>query len=303
MARVLDTFREELEQGGWQVEPHLPNGQFFDSSELIEMCDGATAAIIGDDDASDDFFQKTAPHLRLLVKWGVGTDSVDFDSARRHGVVVRNTPGAFGNEVADLAMSYVLALARHIVDIHNHVSAGQWKQVTGQTLEGKTIGIVGLGSIGQAVAARAPGFGMRVIYSDPFVEEESLNVDAKRLEISQVFCDADFVVLTCPSNEDTKALANKRSLALMKPTAYLINVARGDLVVEADLHEALASQSLAGAALDVFEHEPLSEHSPLRSHANVIFGAHNGSNTHEGLRNASRVATDIVLAWTGKGPE
>lgn len=300
MARVLDTFRGELEQGGWVVETHLPNGQFFDSKELTEVCSGATAAIIGDDEASDEFFRKTAPHLQLLVKWGVGTDTIDFRSAQQHGVVVRNTPGAFGNEVADLAMGYVLALARHIVDIHNNVSAGEWKQVTGQTLKGKTIGLVGLGSIGQAVAMRAPGFGMTVIYSDPFVDEESLHVDAKRLEIPELFRDADFVVLTCPSTEETKALANSKTFALMKPSAYLINVARGDLVVETDLHEALAHQLLAGAALDVFEHEPLSEHSPLRSHSNVIFGAHNGSNTYEGLLNASRVATDIVLAWSGK---
>ena len=294
MSRVVEPFQKELRANGWEVNIILPEGQAFSSGDLAEAGVGAEAMIIGDDEASEEFFSYVAPCLRLLVKWGVGTDSIDFRAAERFGVKVHNTPGAFSNEVADLALAYVLALSRGVVDTHLQVVRGAWPQNPGTTLSGKTMGLIGFGAIGQGTAHRAQAFGMDVLFYDPYFAGQIPPGCADRGR-DQIFSEADFVVLACPSTAETRGIINSKSLALMKPSSFLVNVARGDLVIEDDLVAALNNGSLAGAALDVYQHEPLPSSSELRDFQNVIFGAHNGSNTLEGLMRASSMATEIVL--------
>ena len=296
MAKVADSFVSLLEDRGWEVCLRVPVGQRFSAPELAEVADGSEAMIIGDDEASEFFFQSVAPHLRLLVKWGVGTDAVDFQAAERFGVQVRNTPGAFSDEVADLALAFVLALARNIVSVHSGVVEGRWDQVPGTTLALRTLGIVGFGGIGQAVASRSIAFGMKVLFFDPYYSQVPPSECLSR-SFSEVMANSDFLVLTCPSTPETRGIVNSNSLSLMKDGSSIVNVARGDLIVERDLVGSLKSGRLAGAALDVYETEPLPESSDLRKCPNVVLGAHNGSNTEQGLMRASLTATKIVISY------
>jgi len=302
MARAGDVVVTALRDLGWEVEIRLPRGQQFTAGELASACKGSEIAIIGDDQASDAFFRAVGTELKFLIKWGVGTDAIDFGSANRHGVVVKNTPGAFSDEVADLALAYILALARAIMQVDHAVRQGKWKKLTGVSLRGKTLGIVGFGGIGRAIARRALSFGMTIVFADPFVTRSPFRGSAPR-PLNQVFGLSDFLVLACPSTPDTVGIVNSASIQLMKNTSYIVNVARGDLVVEADLVAAIQSGHLAGAALDVYESEPLPMDSKLRSLNTVILGAHNGSNTTEGLLRASILAVNLVDEYTSEKNE
>ena len=297
MSRVLSAFVPVLERAGWIVDCETPAGQRFAAEDLAGLAEGCHAMIVGDDELSPDFFARAPETLGLVVKWGVGTDSIDYLAAEAAGVRVFNTPRMFGAEVADLAMGYVLSLARNIVAVHSAVQAGVWPQPEGITLAGRTLGIVGFGDAGQSLARRAAAFGMDVIFSDPYFPANP--EDDRRREVAELFGEADFVVMTCPSTSETRGMVAQASLSLMKHGSFLVNVARGDLVVEEDLCDALASGQLAGAALDVFGEEPLPMSSPLRDQSSVIFGAHNGSNTRAGLLRASERATEIVIDWGG----
>jgi D-3-phosphoglycerate dehydrogenase len=299
MNKVLSHFIEEIESMGWTVLSAVPKGQGFNFQELLGVSAGADAMIIGDDEASREFFQGVGGRLSLLVKWGIGTDSIDFDAACEAGVAVQNTPGVFGSEIADLAMGYVLSLARHIVQVHNAVKNNEWVKPQGISLDGKTLSIVGLGDGGGNLAKRAEAFGMTVKYHDPFVD----NPRYESCPIEEVFSSGDFVVLTCPSTDQTRGIASISNLSLMKKGAFLVNVARGDLVVEEDLAHVLRTGHLAGAALDVFQVEPLPEDSTLRNYENVIFGAHNASNTRDALLRATGKAVEILRNWTRKVEE
>ena len=293
MVSVVDNFAEQVEASGWDLSWSVPTGQAFSATELTEALQGFDAAIIGDDEASSEFFTNVHPELRLLVKWGVGTDSIDRVAAEASGVTVRSTPGVFGAEVADLAMGYVLALARNILQTHEAVRKGDWVHPPGSSLSGKTLSIIGLGDVGRNLADRAKPFGMVVKYVDPHVDRSP--VALKCMNVNQAAERADFLVLTCPSTAETRGIASKSLFDLMTPGAFFVNVARGDLVNEIDLVDALNSGQLSAAALDVYCEEPLGKSSPLRGCDNIIFGAHNGSNTNEALLRASETALDIVL--------
>lgn len=297
MSSVMEYFRHDLEDAGWEVVVVLPDGQYFDDQSLAKVCSGATAAIIGDDVANRNFFERV-PTLEVLVKWGVGIDSVDKVAAEESGVFFRNTPAVFGAEVADLAMAYVLSLARNLFPVHQGVIAGLWPQPIGISLEGRTIGILGFGNIGRQLAHRAEAFGMGILFFDPFVEKEEGVLWRKAESVDTIFMEADFLVLTAPSTEMTRGIVGREHISLMKPSSFLVNVSRGDLVVESNLAEALRAGTIAGAALDVFEEEPLPLDAGLRQSPNIIFGSHNASNTIEGLVRASQVATDIVIGWS-----
>lgn len=296
MHRVLPHFEEQLAGSGWLVKAAIPRGQYFAAEELLEACAGARAVIVGDDEVSADFLNGMSDVLGLVVKWGVGTDSIDFDTAGGLGIEIHNTPGVFGAEVADLAMAYVLALARNIVKVDAAVRAKEWPQPIGVSLEGRVMGVIGMGDAGTQLAKRSRGFGMETLFYDPFVFE-STKTASKVEDVSQVFMAADFLVLTCPSTDETRGIVNGDSLMLMKPSSFLINVARGDLVVEDDLAHSLKSGAIGGAALDVFQVEPLPRTSALRNFGNVLLGAHNGSNTNDALYRASEKAVKIANFW------
>jgi D-3-phosphoglycerate dehydrogenase len=220
-------------------------------------------------------------------------DSVDHDAARRHGVTVRNTPGVFGHEVAESALGYMLNLARGYIAIDAAVRRGEWPKVEGTTLAGARLGIVGLGVIGREIARCGGAFDMEVVAHDPFVD--TAPADVSMVDLDKLLATSRFIVLACPLTPETLHLINAARLALVRPDAFLVNVARGPVVLEADLVDALKGGRLAGAALDVFEIEPLPLASELRTLPNVVLGAHNASNTREGVARASNAAVDFLI--------
>jgi D-3-phosphoglycerate dehydrogenase len=297
MQNELPRQRERLEAAGYELVVPALVGQRFETDDLITVAAGCVGLIAGDDDLGRRSLEGL-PDLKVLVRWGIGTDAVDFDAATDLGVVVRNTPGVFGEEVADSAFGYILNLARghHAIDAAVH--RGEWTKFEGVSLHEETLGVVGAGSIGSAVMRRGIGFGMKVLVYDPFFTG-SLPAGVDRVDLQRLLAGSRFVVLTAPATPETRGMINTTTLAQMRPDAYLINVARGDLVVESDLVAALQEGGLAGAGLDVFQVEPLPKDSPLRE-LNVILGCHNGSNTRQGVERASRRAVDILLEELAK---
>ena len=289
----LPRHRDRIEQLGYEVlAPDLEGRQQFTAAELLEYSPRLVGIIAGDDELSGAFFDGS-PALKTVVRWGIGMDSVDHDAAQRHGVTVRNTPGVFGHEVADAAFGYILNLARGQITVDAAVRRGEWPKHEGITLAGARLGVVGFGAIGREIARRGAGFGMELVSFDPYSDNGPLNVTMVSLE--EVIATSRFIVLACPLTPETFHLINAERLALMRPDSYLINVARGPVVLEADLIDALKASRVAGAALDVFEAEPLPLDSELRTLPNVILGAHNGSNTREGVSRASTTAVDFLV--------
>lgn len=292
MQNDLHRHRQRIEAAGYELVVPTLTAQRFEADELIALAQECVGIVAGDDDLGRRTLTGL-PNLKVLVRWGIGTDTVDFDAARELGVVVRNTPGVFGDEVADSAFGYILNLARghHLIDAA--VRRGDWRKIEGIALTGETLGVVGAGSVGGAVVRRGLGFAMEVVAYDPFFKGE-LPCGASLVDLDELLHKSRFVVLTAPSTPSTRGMINASSLATFRPDAFLVNVARGDLIVEDDLATALQSGMLAGAGLDVFEMEPLPAGSPLRN-LNVVLGSHNGSNATAGVRRASQRAVDIML--------
>ena len=216
--------------------------------------------------------------VRLIARHGVGYDSVDVAAMTQAGVVVTNTPLAVRRPVATMALTFVLALAGKLLVKDRLTRAGHWSQRNehmGMGLTGRTLGIVGAGGTGQETLRLARAFDLRLLAADPFADRARIeSLGAALVPLPTLLAEADFVVLTCLLNADTRHLVNAQTLALMKPTAYLVNVARGPVVDEAALIHALRERRIAGAALDVFEQEPVAADNPLLAMDNVIVTPH-----------------------------
>ena len=289
----LPQHRERIERLGYEViAPELGARQQFSAAELLEYSPRLVGIIAGDDQLNREFFDGAAK-LRTVIRWGIGMDSVDHEAAKQHGVAVRNTPGVFGHEVADSAFGYILNLTRGYLTVDAAVRRGEWPKVEGVTLAGTRLGIVGFGAIGREIAKRGAGFDMDVVASDPFLDTAPVGVCL--IDLDKLLATSRFIVLACPLTPQTYHLINADRLALVRPDAYLVNVARGPVVLESDLIDALKGRRLAGAALDVFEVEPLPLASELRMLPNVVLGAHNASNTREGVVRASTAAVDFLI--------
>lgn len=296
MQGCYDEFRPEFEARALDVVMP-PIVQQPTEGELVEIIGGFDGMIAGDDPLTARVIE-AGHRLRIISKWGVGTDGIDLEAARLACIQVTNTPAVFGDEVADVALGYVVMLARQLHRMHESVKAGGWLKHEGRTLAGGTLGIAGFGSIGQAVCRRSQGFRLDVVAHDV---TEAARVAACRLGVTLVdrddlFRRSDILVLCCPLTPQTHHLVDARTLELMPPAAYLVNVARGALVDEAALAGSLRCGRIAAAALDVFEEEPLPASSPLRAFEQCVFGSHNGSNTREGVRRASARAVENLFA-------
>ena len=296
MQNCYDEFRPAFEERA--IEVVLPPVvQRPSEDELIALIGGFDGMIAGDDPLSARVLEH-ARRMRIISKWGVGTDGIDREAARQAGIRVTNTPAVFGDEVADVALAYVVILARQLHRLHASIASGGWFKHEGRSLAGRTLGIAGFGSIGQAVGRRAAGFGLQVIAHDvtDVARHAAAGLGIELVERDELFARSDFLVLCCPLTAETRHLVNERTLGLMAPASYVVNVARGPLVDEAALAAALASGHVAAAALDVFEQEPLPQSSPLRAFEQCVFGSHNGSNTREAVLRASALAVDNLFA-------
>ncbi|RKZ03779.1 phosphoglycerate dehydrogenase, partial [Candidatus Fermentibacteria bacterium] len=236
--------------------------------------------------------------LKAAVKWGIGVDNVDFDACHDLNIPITNTPNMFGSEVADVAIGYIVGLARQTFYIDREIRTNNaWPKPAGMSLEGKVIGVVGFGDIGFHTAKRLAGFDVAVMVYDPGVSgDRGLNY-VQRLDWPTGLNDLDFLVFTCNLNDKNHHMLNAETISMLKPGALVVNVARGPLIDERALIAALSSGHLPAVALDVFEEEPLPESSPLRQMPSCIFGSHNSSNTVEGVRRATEEAIDKIAGF------
>ena len=292
MLRQIEKFQTLFDERGFDVTaPSVV--QTLSIESLVRIVPEHDGWIIGDDPATLAVFEAgKAGRLRAAVKWGVGTDNVDFQACENLNIPIANTPNMFGNEVADLAIGYVIALARETFSIDRGVRAGGWPKPSGISLSEKRIGVIGLGDIGSTIARRAQAFGMSVTGWDPYPSHMTESVDLKKWPEGVEDC--DFLVFACSLTEKTKHMFNHSLLPALKPQVRLVNVSRGGLIDETALVAGIGSGIISGAALDVFEVEPLALDSALRSYEQVIFGSHNGSNTIDAVLRTSFRAIDLL---------
>lgn len=277
MLPALEEFRPRLEREGVEVV-RAEVRERLSEAELLPLVAEIDGAICGDDQFTERVL-RSARRLKVISKWGTGIDSIDTRAAARLGIRVCNTPDAFTDPVADTALGYVLCFARRLPWMDADVRRGLWAKPDAVALSECTLGVVGVGNIGRAVVRRARAFGMKVFGTDPApvpddcIEETGLRV----VSLEVLLKESDFVTLHCDLNSTSLHLMDEATLSLMRPTAYLINTARGPVVNEAALARALAAGRLAGAALDVFEVEPLPLESPLRALDNCLLAPHNAN--------------------------
>lgn len=273
LAGVDAPFVKLLRDAGFELV-YPPRPVQLLEEELIEAIKGMPAVLAGSEPYTARVI-KANPTLRVIARAGVGYDAVDLQAATAQGVAVAFAPGTNQDAVAEHTFAFMLGLAKHLVDQHNQVKSGQWPRQANLPLRGKTLGIAGLGRIGKAVALRGACFGMKLLAYEPYPDMQFVAQHGIRLvTFEQLLAEADHVTLHMPLTPESKHLINRKTLALMKPDAFLINTARGGLVCEADLVECLRAGKIAGAALDVFEQEPPDPKNPLFQLDNVLFTPH-----------------------------
>jgi len=284
-----------LERAGCEVVAS-PSPRPVSVENLCREIADMDALIVGIDPVTGDVI-RAGSRLKVISKYGVGLDNIDLEAARERGIVVTNTPGANSRAVAELTIALVFALARRIPHADRATKSGRWEKVSGVELTGRTLGLVGLGTIGGIVAGLALGVGLRVVASDPRISEETNEIEGVTLlPLDELLAKSDFVSLHVPLCDETQALINRQTLKLVKTGAYLINTSRGEVVDEDALVEALRSGRLAGAALDVYRHEPPTG-SRLAELDNVIATPHMGAHTTEAVdRMGVQAARNVVSA-------
>jgi D-3-phosphoglycerate dehydrogenase len=281
MLPFVDRFRPILQEFG--VELLLPDNleERMTEADIIRYAGQFDGVICGDDPYTPKAVDACAPRLKVISKWGTGIDSINKEACRRHGIMIGNTPNAFTNPVADTVLAYMLAFARRQPWMDRAIKAGAWDKIPGRSLGECTLGVIGVGHIGKAVLRRASAFGMQLLGND-IVEVDPHFVTDLRVEITDLddlLARSDFVSLNTDLNPTSRHLINEDTLAKMKPTAILINAARGKVVEETALVKALQDGTIAGAALDVFEVEPLPNNSPLRQMDSVMLAPHNANSS------------------------
>ena len=275
----IDHYRRVLEDAGCEVIVACATER-LEEDELIPLLAGAHGIICGDDRITARVLD-AAPDLRVISKWGTGIDSIDVREARRRGIAVCNTPNAFSEPVADTVMGYTLMAVRQLDRMNRDMHAGLWQKPQLKALGELTLGIVGVGNCGRAVARRAAAFGMRLLGVDIVEIPAGVRFDTGLEQVSKatLLRESDVVSLNCTLTDSSFHLIDAEALALMKPSAFLINTCRGPVVDEPALEEALVRGRIAGAALDVFEDEPLPAGSRLRSLPNCWLAPHNANSS------------------------
>ncbi len=252
-------------------------------------------------DRVDDVLLDAAPNLKVISNYAVGYNNIDVDACTARQIPVGNTPGVLTDTTADFAFTLLTAAARRVVEGVHYVVEGKWKTwgpklLLGQDLHGATLGIVGFGRIGQAMAKRASGFDMRVIYHDPYVDQPPAGIEAEPVDLETLLAMSDFVSVHVPLTDDTYHMLGAEELAQMKPTAILVNTARGPVVDPDALLRALQEQKLAVAALDVTEPEPIPADHPLLTLPNCIITPHIASGSIATRGKMATIAADNLLA-------
>lgn len=279
MQMAIDRFRPLFEEKNIELVI-APKQERFEEEQLLEMVADVDGVICGDDRFTKRVLQ-AAPKLKVLSKWGTGIDSIDQQGCKELGIIVANTPNAFSKPVADTVLGYILCFARRLPWLDRAVRQGQWLKIPGVALNECTLGVIGVGNIGKEVVRRAVAFDMRVLGNDlvempcEFLAETGIEMITKEKLLEE----ADFISLNCTLNPASFHLISDTEFALLKSSAVLINTARGSIIDEPALIRALQNKQIAGAALDVFELEPLPSDSPLLQMDNVLLASHNSNSS------------------------
>lgn len=275
----------------------MPGAGPLSEQEMIQTLPEADAVIAANDAFTSHFFA-SCPRLKLVARYGVGIDTVDLKAATAAGVVVTNTPGAMTEAVADYCFALLLCIVRRVAEGQASLRAGNWYEFPGMELPGKTLGLIGFGSIGQAVARRAVGFDLRILAHDPQVAASNRAASFPHVEfvdLDALFQRSDFVSVHAPNMPETRHLVNEQRLRQMRPTAYLINTSRGGLIDEVALMKVLHEEAIAGAAIDVYQQEPLPSKHPLRETPRLLLTPHSAFNSREAVQEMSRLCVGSVL--------
>ncbi|MHA1480637.1 MAG: 2-hydroxyacid dehydrogenase [Candidatus Thorarchaeota archaeon] len=303
----LDLLKEKFDTEVWKKE--TPPGQ----KQIVELAKDAIGIVTLLSDVIDSEMIESLPKLKVISQYAVGYDNIDISTANKRGIIVTNTPGILTETTADLTWALIMATSRRIVEADTYVRKGNWKvawgpeMLMGTDVFGATLGIIGLGRIGCAVARRAKGFSMRVIYASRSESNETKEIEnyvgARRVELETLLKEADIITIHLPLTSATRNLIDDKMLRIMKKGAILINTARGPIVNEKALADALTSGHLRAAGLDVFHNEPTSSNNPLLKLQNVVVVPHIGSasiSTREKM--GEMCAMNLIAASEGKVP-
>jgi glyoxylate reductase len=296
--RGLNIIRENFDVDLWPDE--APPSK----EEIIRRIKDKQALVSLLTDPIDEEVINSAPNLRIIAQYAVGFDNIDLKAATKRGIYVTNTPEVLTETTADFAFALMLAVARRVVEADKYVRNGKWKvawhplMMLGEDVHGRTLGIVGLGRIGSAVARRAKGFDMKILYYDVIRREDlEKELGIKYVDLETLLRESDFVTIHTPLTPETYHLIGEKQLRMMKKTAFLINTSRGKVVDQKALYKALKEGWIAGAALDVFEQEPISMDDPILELENVVLAPHIASATHETRSKMAEIVAENLLAF------
>lgn len=281
-----------------------------DTSEetTIELIKDVTGLILRATTQINKHVLSHAAKLKIIARTGVGVDNVDIEEASKKGILVCNFPGMNNLTVAEQTISMIMSLSKQTLHMHNSVKNGNWNErfSTNQIeVSGRTLGVIGMGQIGQLVAHKChAGLGMNILAYDPYVSDKTTNPHINFVpKLETLFSDSDFISIHVPNLKETKGMVNKKMISLMKKTAFIINTSRGEVIIEEDLIKALQNNELQGAALDVFQEEPLSLRNPLQSMKNVLLSPHCAGSTWESnVRIATGAAQAVLDVIEGNTP-
>ena len=280
MIPFVDRFKPVFDRYG--LDLIVPDVQErMEEEDLLQYAGQFDGAICGDDRYTLRVIEACSPRLKVISKWGTGIDSIDAEACSRYSIKIGRTLNAFTTPVADTVLGYMLAFARRHPWMDKEMKSGRWEKIPGKALSECTLGVVGVGNVGKAVTRRARAFGMKV-YGNDIIDVDHVFVNDTNIQMTDLralLSNSDFVSITCDLNPTSYHLMNSDTFMLMKPTAVIINTARGPIIEEAALIEALRAKRLAGAALDVFEVEPLPLDSPLLKMDNVLLAPHNSNSS------------------------
>ncbi len=303
MQPVVDRFRSVFDE--YNIDVLVPPvEERMEEDDLIEWIDDVDGVICGDDRFTERVLE-TAGKLKVISKWGTGIDSIDQEACRERGIAVCNTPDAFSEPVADTVLGYMLCFARNLPWMDAAMKNGTWKKIDGFALREATLGVIGVGDVGKTVVQRAEAFGTRVLGNDRVEMPSSFleTHEVKMVDKQTLLEESDFVSLNTDLNETSRRLIDASAFDQMKSEAVLINASRGPVIDEEALVDALNEGEIRGAALDVFEKEPLPDESPLREMNNVMLAPHNANSSPEAWEHVHRnTVCNLLQELTGESP-
>ena len=296
LQRDIESYRQHFVDADLElVIPEVP-GQELAGAELVAAMEGIVGVVAGDDQFTDEVMAQL-PDLRVISKWGIGLDGIDLPRAAERGITVTNTPGMFGNEVAEQGLAYLFALVRGTIEVDREVRAGGWPKPVGRSIGALSATVIGLGDIGRTLLLKLRALGVAVSGSDPSPEAADwARANGVALGDAALLArDVDVVMIAAPLNPATRGMVDEAFIQGMRPGSWLINVGRGPIVVGSAAASAIESGHLAGLALDVYEEEPLTDER-IRRLPNTILGSHNASNTFEACHRTHERAIENLIA-------